>query len=648
MKLRQNLTLFFSIRLFFGLMLCLWLMPQVLHAQQKWRSARPEQQEQKIKYYQALRLEQQGRIEQAKQIYAYLTQQDPGNIIYYKRYVRLLLATESYAEMEEVITRFLEKHPQNIEAIVDRGKLYFARGDTSQAHDYWQQALEKFGHSTTFYRHLFYALLENRALDRAEALVWEAREYHQRKDLLSLELANYYMSTRRYEAAAGEYLQYADQDERKYNTVTRQLLQIPHEEKVFQSIDSLLQAKLEQHPDFVPLYQLRSELLFRFQEYEKATDMAFKSEQISGYPGKVVLTLAKDLLREKEYGQAEYIYHQVITEEQFAKVVPEALLGLAKTLEEKLLAQQQTEPLHYFYPDNIFFNTDFVNQLADQYDLKRAFAIYDSLITIHPQTHYSARAIYRLGDLRFRLTHDFDGALQFLQRALKASREAALTQQCITRIVDVYIARGDLDQAQDIIEKYLSEYEGSQFEKNLAVKQVLSLYLAGEIDSVISQKNHILGLLTAEHDLYNDFFGLTNFLDQYYTGTSTASQEAFNYFSKGERFLHQNKLSQAASSYGFIIENYPAAPVIAPARFRLAQIQLVMHQFESARKTLIPVLNGDNQWADQAAFMLAEINHFKRQDLTRAVQWYERILMDFQQSFYAEVARKRLRTLQAE
>lgn len=599
------------------------------------------------KYKLAKILENQGRLEQAKELYKYVFDREPDNYTYYNQYVNILFKQRDLEELEIAINKFLKIHPDNVNAVVDLGEMYLARGDTSMAFQHWNNAIEEFNHSPAFYRMLFNNMVNMGLFEEAENLIIKAREFHNNNTLFSLDLANYYMHRGEYTKSAQEFLAYGRSNPKNFNFISRQILRFPREEEVFSSIDSLILNEINQQKLNPDLHRLRAELLFKHNRYNDTIEEVFLVESLTGHNGAEILKLADDLLKVKEYGFAKDLYSKILQSADFTNVAPQALLGLANVVEKSVLDKRAVSPFKYFYPDNIFFKADLVYNIGPEAEsLEQAFAIYDSLIVKVPESIYSAEAYYRLAELRYRVTHDFDGALKFYTRAYKSSANIHLRNASLLRISEVEIARGDPTAAFDFLHYELTKYEGTEFERDLKVYILLAKYLAGEIDSLDIEVNNLIPLLGPTHTFFNDVAEFMNFFDVNYSSANEKGKEAFKDFIKGELFLRQNKISEAEEAYRYLIANYLDAPILSSARFRLSQTQLYFGKNEAAIETIEPILDARDDLADDLAFMMAEMSHFGENDIESATFWYEMILEKFPSSFYTDIARKRLREFQ--
>ena len=616
-------------------------------AQQRWKSPEVLKKELQTKFRIAQRLENQGQIERALELYKYIVNQDPKKYTYYHRYTYHLFRLKRYDELENVIKIFLEHNPRNEMAIVDLGELYFSRGDTALADEYWESALQKSNYSQSFIRSLFNGLIALQQYERAGELIQDARDYSQKDDLFAIEVAHFQMLRGNYVKSAKEYLLYGRSNSRNYRQISSQILRFPHDSSLFISLDSLIQGELQITGASRELHKLRADVLFKFKRYKEAINETMIFELMNRYRGNDILNLAVDLLNIDEFALAEETFTKIIETNQFRNIVPNALLGLADAFEKEMLSEREISPFDYFYPDNFFFIPDYVFGIdATEHQIQQAFAIYDSLIINLPRSTYTAQALYRLAELRYRVLHDLDGAIKLYQDALKVGANREIRQQCIIRLADLMIAKGDFDQVDDYIRKNIGRYEGSMIEKRLSVRLLLSDFFKNEVDSIMTNKNDLLGLLGVSDPLFNDVIEFASFIEEYRGNNGSAGITAFNDFIKSERFIRQNKLSEAHEVLAYLLINYPDQSIISPVRFRLLQIDLFFRQTKEAEHTLETLLDRGNLYADNALFMMAEIAQFRDKDPEYAAKWYEIILEQYPGSLHTDKVRKRLRELQ--
>ncbi len=620
----------------------------LLPAQQTWKSVDVQKREMEMKYRLAQQYEQQGQIDRALVIYRELVNQDPGQVNYYLRYSSHLFRLKQYAELERIIEQFLKYNPGNDQAIIDQGKLFFSRGDTAQAIQHWENNWKAKNYSNSFTLTLFNSLISLHRYDLAENIIRTARKYHHKEDLFAIELANFAWQRGQYIQSASEYLLYGRQNYRNYPYISSQILRFPNDSSLFADIDSMVLLELKTQRESRDLHKLRSDWHFRFGSYQEALNEVFIIEELDNYKGNAILEFAHDLLVIGKFRMTEEIYTKIIETPQFRAITPKALLGLADAFEKEMLAGGELSPFDYFYRDNFFFIPDYIFGInAEDHFIRQAFSIYDSVIVSLPKSTYTAEALYRLGELRYRVLQDIDGAAKLYSDAMETGATAKIRDRCIIRLTDLMIARGELNRAIDYAENFMNKSEGSAIEKELAVRRLLALFYLGEIDSVLVQGKSLMGMLGITDPYFNDVVEFSNFIEAFAGSKSGEDIAAFRDFIKGELLIRQNKLSEAREVLSFLLKNYPDQEIAAAAKFRLLQLELFFREKELAESTLNSILDHQNPLADDALFMMAELAQIRDNDPEYAAKWYEIILEQYPDSFLTDDIRKRLRAIRS-
>lgn len=612
--------------------------------QQNWKSPEVLKRELESKYRMAVQYEQRGQAERALKLYRDIFNRNPRNHNYYTRYANQLFKQELYSELEMVIHRYLESKPRNETALIDLGKLYYLRGDTTLAQQYWQENWEKRNYSQSYMRLLFNCLISLKEYDQAEDIIRQVREHYHRPDLFAIELANFQMMRQNYLESAEEFLLFGRQNPRNSRYISNRILQFPLDSALFYSVDSLIRMEISDSRKSPELHTLRADLLFRYKHYQEAIKEVLTVESLKKYRGEDILNMALDLQNVGEFNLAEQVYMTIIGDMKFRNIIPKALLGLADAFEKEVFADNFYSPFDYFYRGNFFFKPEYTYGVdADNVHLRQAFSIYDSMLVTFSHSDYMAEVLIRLGELRYRVLQDIDGAARFYSDAMNSTRNAGLKGLCLTRLVDLRIAKGDLAGARNYIE--MNSLISESLEKELALRKLLILYYSAELDSIPIYVNDVLGLLGINDPYFNDVIEFQNFTDQF---ISNENREAAHDFLRSELLIRQNKLSEAQRVLIYLLENYPDSEVCIPARYRLLQIELFFKDRTEAENILNALISDENQFAPDALLMMGEIAQYRDHDDAYAAQWYYTLLERYPQSLMSDDVRKRLRNIQAE
>lgn len=600
----------------------------------------------RLKYIEAIRMENQKQPEKALENYRELYNAMPEEKLFYGRYFDLLFQFKKYEELAQVLNSTIENNPQNHKAKIDLGKLYYIQEDSAKAKKLWQKYLKEANYSRLFSEHLFYTMVSLRMRDEAENLLLKSRKINKDESLFCKPLGDYYFSSGNYKKSVAEYIKYLKEDDRNFNYISDIILQFPKEEKVLRQVDSVLVGSLNQEND-INVHRIRRDFLFINKAFEQATLEVLFIEELTDNSGVNILQFCDDLVKIKEFEYAKKVYTQILKKTEFKEIFTKVLLGLAKVEEQLILKDQAKSPLNCFLPGNQFFQSNFI-YISDEKNqhLSRAFMIYDSLSSINKDENISGKAEFNIANLRFYYVRDFDGAIKNYDLAEKKSKSVRFRHQCFNQKLQAIIAKGDLKRAEKELENRKIHFPVN-FDKDYLVNRVLLDFLSQDFEKVVAAKSKIIKELGFDHRAFNDYFEMVNLIEGNYSKKSEAEQKDFQRFVTAELMLKQNKLGEAVGIYDFIINNQLNSPIKDESFLRLIQIYLLLGKGDLADTKANELMKTKSDYCDLVAKMLGEY-YFTTQNSDKAKQWYQTILLDFPDSFYIETARSRLREIRGD
>ncbi|RKY50875.1 MAG: hypothetical protein DRP91_00475 [Candidatus Neomarinimicrobiota bacterium] len=597
------------------------------------------------KYRMALYFERQGLYDKALEIYRYLFEQQPRNNQFYNRYVDILLEKGAYEEAEEAVNLKLQLEPSNVEARIDYAKLQIMKGDTAQGIACFSRLLASARYSEYMCSRIFNNLISMGIYDKAEEMIVDVRRRLNNDLYFALELGNFYQLRKDYKRALMEYMKLYAERPGYYNLIRRHISRIPVDKKNVFSLDSIIvnNRRLIDNPD---VYKLRADLFYKSGFYDSSMSLVMTLEREKGYKGTDILELARKFFRDGKYKWSEKIYLSILERNLFKHVHLDALMGLANCYFEMVLSPGLYNPFVYFYPDNIYFRLDFAYGVSLKgQKIKRAYSIFDSLAFYVGVPDLSSDASYKVGVLEYRLKRDFDSAERFFKRAYNSCRGADKKGKIAINIIDTYIARGDLGGAKQKCLKYLEIFEGTPTEKLLKIKMSQVLFLENRIDSVLSMKNDLLGLISPNSEYANDVMEFFQFIDRFYTFSDRVGKEAFGMFVRAERLLHQDKLTEAFEIYRKIWEKIGEKDIAMASLFRVAQISLLFDRVDEAVGYVDPLLACRCDFSEFAVLMIGDYFVSKGKYKT-ALKWYEFFIESYPGSLLIEKVRRKYREIE--
>ncbi len=584
-------------------------------------------------------MERRGDLENAVAIYSDILNKEHDQQAY-SNLKKIYSRMEKYDDLVSLIKVYKQRFPKKMEPYLDIGEAYWKLKKESHARKEWAIAEEKFGAHVNTYKKFFYLFTNLGLSNDAQSLVDRVRVKFNDPTILSMEIANYHYSRKSYSTAVIEFLNYLSSHPVQRKMITDRILLISDDEDAHDIIVNTLNNNIKKDPK---LYRpVLADYYFKTQQFDKAftqhLTLSFSTEKnIHRW-----LEFANGLRIESQYEMAVSAYETILVQDNIQnspKTVGQALLGLGKTFEDKIIPNvARGLTFVSFFDENLFFEDPFYHQQnISVQSLDTAFELYDSLLTSMPSSSFSASAYHRLGEIQFRLLNDFDGALKSYRAALKSASKSKLRKDIQLRIGEMYLSKGDLNEAQ----RYFLKLK--KFNAEFHYRYILTQLFSGQIDTAFLFLEQAVEKTAPMSPDFNDLLELRNFISQYHQNGTDIDKHAFELFVFGEFYLRQKKLPEAAASYAFVQEHYPDASIFSNALLREALVQLKLNQIQNAEflaEQLTKTKSAYKGWA-----LLGEIQEIYMGNNEEALKHYFTLLEKYPDCYLAEPVRLHVRKL---
>ena len=622
--------------------------------------------QEKQQYKKAIRLERSKHFDQAIDIYQSILKTNPNNNSAYRRLESLLRRLEKYNELETLIQNHLSQFPNDMQSHINLGETYYLQGKKQEALSYWSVIKNQYSHSKTIYRLLMYVFVKHYLDEQLDQLISAARNQFNDQSLFSNDLGRIFFQKQDYKRATNEFTTYVLHHPQKSSFAISHLLRIADKPDGLPIAEQILLSRLNE--DTTTIRSLLSSVYFSTRHYSKAFQEHLTIGTKNNSDLQRWLQFANNLRNEKQYDLALEAFSTILSSLQtrpdpdtlrygvnrtgkvgvnsalLRKITGEALYGLALTYEKQIIPLQSPLSLVEYYPNNIFFEDHFYGvQTVEIKPLEETFTLYDSILVKMPSSTFSPQAHYRLGEIKYRITEDFDSAIKSYESARSRSRDNNLIRDSNVRIGDVLIAKGDLTAALDFFNDLLTVTRNPKQKKIYQLKKCHVLLLSGELDSVQVLLGNLIGSLDIVDKHLNDVLELRGFIEENYNRASEDGKKAFSFYLMGEHLLRQHKLTEAKSFFSEILQQYPTTMIADEAAFRKAKIQELLGEYNSAISELMAFQ--DFPMGDKVATFIGEIYDFYLNNREMSLQWYLKVLEEYPESILAEPVRYRIREL---
>ena len=590
----------------------------------------------------ALLMERRGDIERARTLYEDMLRENPGNRQAYQRLKEILKRTGELDSAAQLVEVWIDLNPNDLQAYIELGEIVFLKKDKISAAKIWHDFEMTYGTNKSIYRMLVHTFSRLGLTEEMERLVKRGRSKLGQKDMLALDLANYYYSRQTYDRALDEYLIYIIEHPQQEKLVTDRVLLMSDDPENHLLIEKKLISSLENN--HLIINKLLAGYYFKTSRYNEAlnTHRSMGLDKNSDFNR--WLLLAANLRKESQYDLSIKAYQELLDLELDIppKIIGEALLGLGKTYEDQLLPNIRNNLLVVFYPDNLFFKNEFLQiSLRSRESLEKTFELYKRVLQELPASSFSPKAHFRLGEIQFKITRDFDGARASYLSALASRPDNNLRQNILLRIGDTFIAEGNLIAARNHFK--VQDRNNNNSISPFTMKEIQLTFLTGTIDTAKTVLDSMIVNSLPNDKYFNDLMELQDIIAQHYTFGSETDKEALLQYSITERFLQQYKLVEAAEMLAFIRENYPDVSILPTVMLRECLLRLLLEDVSISLN--IAKLLEKTIFAPQGITIQGEINEQFFGDIDEAMKFYNNLLESYPMSMLAEPVRMRMRQL---
>ena len=590
----------------------------------------------------ALLMERKGDIERARTLYEDMLRDNPGNRQAYQRLKEILKRTGELDSAIQLVEVWIDLNPNDLQAYIELGEIVFLKKDKIRATKIWNDFEITYGTNKSIYRMLVHTFSRLGLTEEIERLVKRGRSKLGQKDMLALDLANYYYSRQTYDRALDEYLIYIIEHPQQEKLVTDRVLLMSDDPENHLLIEKKLISSLENN--HLIINKLLAGYYFKTSRYNEAlnTHRSMGLDKNSDFNR--WLLLAANLRKENQYDLSIKAYQELLDLELEIppKIIGEALLGLGKTYEDQLLPNVRNNSLVVFYPDNLFFKNEFFQiSSRSRESLEKTFELYKRVLQELPASSFSPKAHFRLGEIQFKITRDFDGARTSYLSALASRPDNNLRQNILLRIGDTFIAEGNLIAARNHFK--VQHRNNNTSISPFTMKEIHLTFLTGAIDTAKTVLDSVIVNSLPNDKYFNDLMELQDIIAQHYTLGNEEDKEALLQYSIAERFLQQYKLVEAAEMLAFIRENYPDVSILPTVMLRECLLRLLLEDVNISLN--ISQLLEKTIFASQGITIQGEINEQFFGDIDEAMKFYNNLLESYPMSMLAEPVRMRMRQL---
>ncbi len=569
---------------------------------------------------------QSGEYEKAANIYKQLYDAQPRSYFYFGRYIESLLALEDYERAERDIKAEIERQPTHMQLYVTLGNLKERQFLPDEAEEAYQQAIKNIPADISVISNLGNAFTRLAKYDMAIEAFQKGTKLMDNEQIFAYALADLYKRKGDTPNMIKYYIisssQSVNQLER-YKTYFQRNLNTDED---LEEMRRQLYERIQEEPDNEIYPELLEWVFIEKGDYNRAFRQARSLDRKYDEGGYRVKNIGDIAYQAGDYDTAIKAFEYVAREKSINNnLYVEAKRSLLKAKRNKVTR-----------------NYDYTSSDLDT--LEQEYALFIDEFGVNTLTQ---NLVKEFADFLALYKNDLDKATEVLNELIVLeSINPYVKADSKISLADYYLMKGEIWEATLLYSQVEKSFKEEYLGEIARFKNAKLYYYAGNFPWAQEQFD-ILKSATSRL-IANDAIDLSVFIMDN-MGLDT-TDVPLKMFAESELLTVQNKFDEAFDKLDSIGLLYPEHSLDDDILYQKANLHLSLKDYEKAKELLTKVYTEypEEIRADNALFLLAQLNEYQLNNPEEAKSLYEKLFIDFSSSTFAVEARKRYRILRGD
>lgn len=566
-----------------------------------------------------------GEYAKAKEIYEELLKKNRFSAAYYENYLMCLVNLEEYKEALKFTHKTSSMFPDNSNIRIDHVWILEKNGDKKKASKEIQSILENNSLSNPYKALQVSAAFKKRGYkDEAIQTLLNSRQLNTDKMVHSMELADLYAEEENYSAMFGEFLQYLEINEGYIDQIQNRLQQLLTEKIHYESLKKELIVRIQKRPNIYSYQNLLFWVFVQQKDWEGAFIQIRSLDLKTDKSGYRLLELAEICLENNAYETAIKCYQNLVQRGEEHPLYTSAEIGLLKTK----LTKHENEAIK---------NQEALLALAEEYK------------TFIENKGYLAGTEFARFDLAYlyiNLLHEPKQGILHLEDLIKKNVLDRLEiAKAKLMLADAYLMQGEDWESHLLYKQVEKDFKDEAIGQEAKYKFAKLCYFRGEFDWALTQLEVLKGATTQL--ISNNAIELALHIIE--SSGLDSTEEHLNDFAQAELAFYRNDTADAMSKLNLLGARINYHELSDNILFLKSQILLKQNKSKEAANCLIEITEkySFGLLADDALWNLGLLyeTHFKEPQ--KAMDYYEKILSNYPDSYYVFQSRIRFRNIKS-
>ncbi|MEP3373005.1 MAG: tetratricopeptide repeat protein [Maribacter dokdonensis] len=561
-----------------------------------------------------------GDFEKAVVFYEKLVEKNPRRTEYVQDLVACYQQLEAYQKAESFLNSRLNDRNPYPTLLIDLGYNYALQEQQDLAQKNYDKALAIIDKNPNYGYALGLQFQKYNLLDMAIKAFQKSMELNPALNF-NFQLARIYGEQGNVEAMYNSYLNLVIDGKTSKSNILRSIDDFVSEEPENQNnilLKKVLLERAQKNPDI-----LWNELLSWLFEKQNQYGSAFRQEKaifkrMNGSSTSRLENLGQSALENKEYEIAKDVYSYIIENTSDKIVQLDAELNLIdielvgatdSTLDAIQKKYEELVDIYGYRPQTLQLQVAYANFLTfKKNDPAPAEKLLKNSLELPMSDRGTAYLKLALGDILV-FNKKFNEALIYFSQIQQKLKNDVLGQNARFKVAQTSFYKGDFDWA-------LTQLK----------------VLRSSTSQLIANDAMQLSLLISDNSLED------------------STQTALKKYARADFLAYQNKNDEAINALGDILENHKGEKIEDEALLKQAQLYEKLKKYDDAQLNYQKIITfyGNGILADDAYYALGELYRTVFNDPIKAKEQYEKIIYNYQDSYYFPEARKNFRILRGD
>ncbi len=568
-----------------------------------------------------------GEYEKAATMFKKLSDEAGYHEYYFNQYVESMLSAGDYDGVTKEIMSTLNKRPDLIQLYVSYGLILERQGKGEEAQDQFRKAIQQTGSDLGRINALGNSFTNMTKYDLAEEVLLKGEKIVGNKTYFSHNLAEIYRRKNNVDKMVEYFLASPTATIERLNSVQNYFSRYLYDDGDY---DILLRQALSlsnADPDNIFYAELIQWVYITQKKYDRALRQARALDRRLDEDGHRVYNIAQISQNDRDFTTAINAFEYIIEDKgQRSRYYIDAKKEVLKT-RRRLISSSNDDSSYDKY-----------KEIRKEY-----IAFLDEL----GRGRETALMILELAELEALHLNDLQAAITTLHSLLQLPGvNNYIRANAKLDMGDYYLMSGEIWDATLLYSQVDKDFKEDFLGERARFKNAMLSYYNGDFDWAQEQLD-ILKTATSRL-ISNDAIDKSVFIMDH--ANLDTSYEALGMFAKAELLLYQNRDEEAYAILRKLMKTFPGHSLESEVLFLKAERAFKARKFPESINLYEQIISdyADGIRADNSLYALAQIYDLHLDEEQKAMEFYERIFIDYSDSTFSVDARKRYRQLRGD